>query len=218
MALPELIHQILKPDVFLKHVLDVYGTQTYIVLFAIVFCETGLIVLPFLPGDSLLFTVGVFASRGWLSLPTAFALMMGAAFLGDNVNYNVGKFLGPTLHAKGKLPFVKQAHLDKTHAFYEKHGRRALILARFVPIVRTFAPFVAGVGSMSYPRFIGASVLGTLLWTTICLGAGYTLAEVEFVKKHFEIVVLAIVFISVLPMILTIWKERGAAKAAASAS
>jgi membrane-associated protein len=134
------------------------------------------------------------------------------------VNYNVGKFLGPTLHAKGKLPFVKKEHLDKTHAFYEKHGQRALILARFVPIVRTFAPFVAGVGAMAYPRFIASSVLGTLLWTTICLGAGYTLAEVEFVKKHFEIVVLAIVFISILPMILTILKERSAAKAQPSAT
>jgi membrane-associated protein len=217
-ALPEIVHQLFKVDVLLDTLLRTYGTQTYAVLFAIVFCETGLVVTPFLPGDSLLFTVGAFAARGSISLPVAFAMMMGAAFLGDNVNYNVGKFVGPTLHAKGKLPFVKKQHLDRTHAFYEKYGPKALVLARFVPIVRTFAPFVAGVGTMKYPRFILSSVFGTFLWTTICLGAGYAFGGTEFVKKHFELVVLAIVFISVLPMIVTILKERGAAKADAAAA
>jgi membrane-associated protein len=218
-ALPEIVQNLLHVDKVLDRLLATYGTETYAIIALIVFCETGLIVLPFLPGDSLLFTVGAFAARpdAQISLPVAFALMMGAAFLGDNVNYQVGKFLGPTLHAKGKLPFVQQAHLDRTHAFYEKHGPKALILARFVPIVRTFAPFVAGIGAMRYSRFIASSVLGTLLWTTICLGAGYEFGATEFVRKHFELVVLMIVFISVLPMIVTVLKERSAAKAAAAA-
>lgn len=219
MALPQIIDTFLHVNKHLDAVIHSYGTTTYALLFAIVFCETGLVVTPFLPGDSLLFAAGTFAasrpdgSPGPLNLFALFAVFIVAAVLGDGVNYGIGTLLGPRLAAKGKLPFVKKEHLDRTHAFYEKYGTKTIVIARFVPIVRTFAPFVAGVGSMTYGRFMTYNVVGAVLWTFICVLAGYFLGNVPFVQKRFEVVILAIIFVSILPGIIGYLQERKRATA-----
>jgi membrane-associated protein len=200
-------------DVFLhldKHLAEVtrdYGAWTNAILFAIVFCETGLVVTPFLPGDSLLFTAGALASLGTLNVWVLFVLLSVAAILGDTVNYWIGKKIGPRAF-DGSVKFLKQEHLRKTEAFYEKHGKKTIILARFVPIVRTFAPFVAGVGSMTYGTFIAYNVIGGVAWVAICVFAGYFFGNIPIVKKNFSLVVLAIIGISVLPLAWEWWKAR----------
>ncbi len=208
-------------DVFLhldKHLAEVtrdYGAWTNAILFAIVFCETGLVVTPFLPGDSLLFTAGALASLGTLNVWALFLLLSLAAVLGDTVNYWIGKKIGPRAF-DGSVKFLKQEHLRKTEAFYEKHGKKTIILARFVPIVRTFAPFVAGVGSMSYGTFIAYNVVGGVAWVAICVFSGYFFGNIPVVKKNFSLVVLAIIGISVLPLAWEWWKShrnRGGAPA-----
>ena len=209
MALPQIVDVFLHVDKHLQNVIDQYGSWTYGVLFAIVFCETGLVFLPFLPGDSLLFAAGAFCARGSLNVFSIFLALTAAAILGDSVNYFIGTQLGPKLAAKGKLPFVKKKHIDKTEAFYAKYGAKTLVLARFVPIVRTFAPFVAGVGSMPYGKFMTYNVVGAVAWAAICVFAGFFFGNLEFVQKHFELVILAIIFISILPMVVTYLRERG---------
>lgn len=200
-------------DVFLhldKHLAEItrdYGAWTNAILFAIVFCETGLVVTPFLPGDSLLFTAGALASLGTLNVWVLFVLLSVAAILGDTVNYWIGKKIGPRAF-DGSVKFLKQEHLRKTEAFYEKHGKKTIILARFVPIVRTFAPFVAGVGSMTYGTFIAYNVIGGVAWVAICVFAGYFFGNIPIVKKNFSLVVLAIIGISVLPLAWEWWKSR----------
>jgi membrane-associated protein len=216
-ALPQIVDVYLHVDKHLANLIQQYGTTTYVILFVIVFCETGLVVLPFLPGDSLLFAAGALSVLGKLNVWAVFGLLTVSAILGDTVNYSIGKYLGPTLAQKGKLPFIKQKHLDKTHAFYEKYGAKTIVLARFVPIVRTFAPFVAGVGSMDYAKFMRYNVVGGVAWSAICVGAGYWFGQREFVQKHFELVILAIIFISVLPIVIGFLLERSAARAAAAA-
>jgi membrane-associated protein len=202
-------------DVFLhldKHLAEVtrdYGAWTNAILFAIVFCETGLVVTPFLPGDSLLFTAGALASLGTLNVWALFLLLSVAAVLGDTVNYWIGKKIGPRAF-DGSVKFLKQEHLQKTEAFYEKHGKKTIILARFVPIVRTFAPFVAGVGSMTYGTFIAYNVIGGVAWVAICVFSGYFFGNIPIVKKNFSLVVLAIIGISVLPLAWEWWKARKA--------
>ena len=177
-----------------------YGTWTYLVLFLIVFTETGVIVFPFLPGDSLLFAAGALAARPetglsvWILIP----LLIAAAFTGDNVNYAVGDYLGPRVFRED-LRFMKRKYLDQTQAFYAKHGGKTIIMARFVPIVRTFAPFVAGVGTMTYRHFASFSIVGAVLWVTSLTVAGYSFGNIEVVKKNFELVVLGIIVLSVLP-------------------
>lgn len=200
-----LIHQFV--DFFLhldKHLNDIvaqYGLLSYAILFLIIFCETGLVVTPFLPGDSLLFAVGALAASPGspLNAVFVFVLLAIAAVVGDTVNYFIGHFLGDKLLAM-KLPFVKQEYIDRTNAFYEKHGGKTIILARFVPIVRTFAPFVAGVGKMDYSRFIMFNVVGGVLWVALFVFAGYLFGNIPFVKANFEWVAVAIVLISVLPI------------------
>ncbi|NBO93069.1 MAG: hypothetical protein EBV06_12285 [Planctomycetia bacterium] len=178
------------------------STLFYVVLFAIIFAETGLVFAPFLPGDSLLFIVGVIAAKtGVISLPFLLILLIVAAVLGDAVNYAIGSKLGPAVFQYEKSWLLNKNHLLKAQEFYERYGAKTIILARFVPIVRTFAPFVAGIGRMSYTRFAFYNVLGGAVWVLICVLAGYFLAENEWVKQRFEIVVLAIVFVSVLPML-----------------
>lgn len=198
----QLIEFILKFDKHLDTLALEYGAWTYAILFAIVFCETGLVVTPILPGDSLLFAVGVFCYRPnqALNIWTATALLTIAAILGDTVNYHIGKFLGPKVLA-GKLHWLNQKHLDRTHRFFEKYGAKTIIIARFVPIVRTFAPFVAGVGTMSYSKFLVYNIAGAIAWVVICTQAGWWLAKNDFIKEHFEIVVLIIVAISLLPAV-----------------
>jgi membrane-associated protein len=201
-------------DVFLhvdKHLAELciqYGTLTYAILFAVIFAETGLVITPFLPGDSLLFAAGTLAAKDALDPYALFVLLTISAVLGDGVNYAVGKYLGPRLLKNPDSKIFRKSYLDKTHAFYEKYGGKTIIIARFVPIVRTFAPFVAGVGPMSYGRFFAFNVSGGILWVAICVFAGYFFGRIPFVEENFELVVLAIIFISVLPMLIEYRNHR----------
>ncbi|HEX7412544.1 MAG TPA: VTT domain-containing protein [Bacteroidia bacterium] len=187
-----------------------YGTVIYAVLFLVIFIETGLVAMPFLPGDSLLFTAGLFARTGHLNLSYVLILLFIAAVLGDNVNYWIGRTVGLKvfgLKIKEK-PIVKKEYLDKTHTFYEKYGSKAIIMARFVPFVRTFAPFAAGIAEMNYKKFLSFDVLGGALWVCSLTIAGYLLGEVEFIRKHIDLVCLGIIFISVIPVIIGIVKGK----------
>ena len=199
-------------DQHLAEVIQRYGTSTYALLFLIVFLETGLVVTPFLPGDSLLFAAGTFAALGALRLWPLFFLLCAAAILGDTVNYAIGARLGPRVFHYPKSRFFNPEHLKKTHAFYEKYGGKTIIIARFVPIVRTFAPFVAGVGQMRYRQFIGYNVIGGVLWVSICVFAGYFFGNLPFVKKNFSVVVIVIVLISLLPAVIEYLRHRAEAK------
>lgn len=187
-----------------------YGTAVYVILFLVIFIETGLVAMPFLPGDSLLFTAGLFARTGHLNMSYLFILLFIAAVLGDNCNYWVGRKIGlKVFHLKFKgRPIVKQSHLDKTHEFFEKHGTKAIIMARFVPFVRTFAPFAAGIGEMNYKKYLSFDVLGGVLWIGSLTTAGYLLGEVEVIRKHIDLVCLGIIGISVLPIIVTMVKSK----------
>jgi membrane-associated protein len=186
-------------DTHLGQVISQYGTWTYLILFLIVFCETGLVVTPILPGDSLLFAAGTFAALGDLDVRVMILLLVVAAILGDTVNYWVGAAIGPRAF-QGNIRFLKKEHLDRTHAFYEKHGGKTIILARFVPIIRTFAPFVAGVGAMSYGRFLTYNVVGAILWVALLVLAGFFFGNIPVVRENFTIVILAIVALSVMPI------------------
>ena len=199
-------------DQHLAEVIQRYGTTTYLLLFLIVFLETGLVVTPILPGDSLLFAAGTFAALGHLSLWPLFFLLCVAAILGDTVNYAIGARIGPKVFHYPKSRFFNPEHLKKTHEFYEKYGGKTIIIARFVPIVRTFAPFVAGVGAMSYRQFIGYNVIGGILWVSVCVFAGYFFGNLPFVKKNFSVVVIVIVLISLLPAVIEYLKHRAEAK------
>jgi membrane-associated protein len=194
-------------DTHLSQVIAQYGTGTYLILFLIVFCETGLVVTPFLPGDSLLFAAGTFAALGQLDLWLMILLLAAAAVLGDTVNYWVGAAIGPRAFS-GELRFLKKEHLDRTRAFYEKHGGKTIILARFVPIVRTFAPFVAGVGTMSYRHFLLYNIAGAVLWVGLLVPAGYFFGNIPVVRENFTIVILAIVAISVMPVAVEALRGR----------
>jgi membrane-associated protein len=200
-------------DDHLKTVIQNYGAWTYGILFLIIFCETGLVVTPFLPGDSLLFAAGTFAALGQLNLVFVFVLLLIAAVLGDAVNYWIGFVAGPKVFRKQDSFFFKQAYLDKTQAFYDKYGGKTIILARFVPIVRTFAPFVAGVGRMPYRTFFLYNIIGGLLWVGACTLAGYLFGNIPVVQKNFEIAILGIILISVLPMAFEFVKHRRDARA-----
>jgi membrane-associated protein len=193
-----------------------YGTAIYTVLFLVIFIETGLVAMPFLPGDSLLFTAGLFARTGHLNMAYLLILLFIAAVLGDNCNYWIGRTIGlKVFHFKFKgKAIVQQKHLDATHAFFEKHGTKAIIMARFVPFVRTFAPFAAGVGEMSYKKYLLFDVVGGALWIGSLLTAGYLLGEVEFIRKHIDLVCLGIIGLSILPIIISFLKARGAKKSA----
>jgi membrane-associated protein len=190
-----------------------YGSAIYFILFLIIFVETGLVVMPFLPGDSLLFAAGALCARpgSELSLPLLIALLILAAVLGDNLNYAIGRFAGSkvvNLRFRGK-PLVKQAYIDQTHKFFEKYGTKAIIMARFVPIIRTFTPFVAGVGEMNYrKKFLPFDLAGGFLWITSMTLAGYFLGNLEFFQKHFEAVVIGIILLSVMPMVIAYLRHR----------
>jgi len=205
----ELVDFIMHVDKHLQEFILEYHNLVYGILFLIIFVETGLVVMPFLPGDSLLFAAGMIAAQGSLSLPLLLVLLMLAAFSGDNSNYFIGKFFGQKALAIKLFGrnLVKKEHLDKTHSFYEKHGPKTVIIARFVPIVRTFAPFVAGVGSMKYRTFITYSLGGALLWEVGVTCAGYFLGDIPVIKNNFDYVVLTIVFISVLPILFEVAKS-----------
>ena len=203
-------------DVHLGEAIQRYGTQTYALLFLIVFLETGVVVTPILPGDSLLFAAGSFAGLGALRLWPVFAVCCAAAILGDTANYAIGAYLGPKVFHYPKSRFFNPEHLRKTHEFYERYGGKTIIIARFIPIIRTFAPFVAGVGKMSYGYFLSYNVAGGLLWVSVCVFAGYFFGNLPFVKKNFSVVILAIIVISLLPAVIEFLRHRAEKKRAAA--
>jgi len=207
----------LKLDEVLHGVLQTWGPWTYVLLFAIILCETGLVVMPFLPGDSLLFAAGAMAALypDDLNVVALIALLSIAAILGDTINYAIGRWLGPRAFTIDKW-FLKHEHLERTQQFYARHGGKTIVLARFVPIVRTFAPFVAGVGRMHYPQFLFFNVVGGIAWVLICTLAGYFFGNFPVVKENFELVVVGIVVVSVLPIAWEMWSARRRAKHHAS--
>jgi membrane-associated protein len=194
-------------DEHLNQIVTSYGIWTHLILFAIVFAETGLVVTPFLPGDSLLFAAGALAALGSLDLWLLVVLLIGAAILGDSVNYWVGAWIGPRAFS-GNVRFLRKDYLERTRAFYEKHGGKTIILARFVPIIRTFAPFVAGVGAMSYPRFIVYNIVGAVLWVGLFVPLGYFFGNMPTVKDNFSLVIFAIIGISVMPIAVEMFRAR----------
>jgi membrane-associated protein len=198
-----LIDCILHIDKHLLNIVTDYQTWTYLILFLIIFMETGLVVTPFLPGDSLLFAAGTIAAMPGepLQMMPLIILLICAAFSGDNTNYFIGRFLGHKVYEKN-YRLIRREYLDKTHSFYEKHGGKTLIIARFMPIIRTFAPFVAGVGQMTYLRFISFSIIGNVLWVILFTMGGYFFGNIPFIKNNFSMAILAIIFISLLPMII----------------
>jgi membrane-associated protein len=210
--LKKFIDVVLHMSQHLDQLVNQFGPWLYVILFLIIFCETGLVVTPFLPGDSLLFAVGALAARPeglnvWI---VALSLIV-AAILGDSVNYWIGKMFGDRLPKKFPR-LIKQQHLQKTHDFYERYGGKTIIIARFVPIIRTFAPFVAGVGKMTYSRFMTFNVAGAFLWIGLLVPAGYFFGNLEIVKKNFSLVVLMIIVLSILPAVIEYWRERNRLK------
>ena len=209
--LKEFIDLYLHLDKHLDQIFRDYGTATYIILGLVVFCETGLVVTPFLPGDSLLFAVGALSAGSALNIHLVVAILLVSAILGDFVNYHVGKYIGPKVFEKKDSKIFKTAYLERTQGFYDKYGGKTIIIARFVPIVRTFAPFLAGVGQMSYPKFFSYNIIGAILWVGIIAYAGYFFGELDIVKNNFSLVILGIIIVSVLPAVYEIgmaWKEN----------
>lgn len=204
----DIIDFVLHIDVHLKAIIAAYGTWTYLILFLIVFCETGLVVTPFLPGDSLLFAAGAFASTGVVDFWVLFAVLSAAAILGDTVNFHIGKYLGPKVLNKPNAKILKKEYLDRTHAFFERYGGLTIIYARFVPIVRTFAPFLAGVGAMTYSRFILYNVVGGIVWVAAFTAAGFFFGNIPIVQKNFTLVILFIIVLSVVPIVIEAIRHR----------
>jgi membrane-associated protein len=205
-------------DIFLhldRHLADLlhyFGNWTYLVIFLIIFCETGLVVTPILPGDSLLFGLGAFAANPYLKGPLAIELLFItlsiAAIAGDSVNYTIGHHIGPKVFYKEESRFFKRAYLEKTHRFYEKHGGKTIIIARFMPIIRTFAPFVAGIGRMSYTKFIFYNVIGGISWIFLFISGGYFFGNIPFVKNNFTLVIISIIIISLLPGVIEYFRQQ----------
>ena len=206
-----LIDLFLHLDKHLHEIILQYGALTYVILFGVIFAETGLVFTPFLPGDSLLFAAGTFAAIGSLNVHLLFILLTVAAIIGDTVNYWVGNYLGPKVFEK-KIRFLKKEHLEKTHQFYEKHGGKTIIIARFIPIIRTFAPFVAGVGAMTYSKFIMYNIVGGVLWCALFIYGGYFFGNLPIVKNNFSIVIVVIIIISILPGVIEFARHKFANK------
>jgi membrane-associated protein len=205
-----LIDLFLHLDKYMADIITQYGTWTYAMLFFVIFMETGFVVTPFLPGDSLLFAAGTFAAIGSMNIYLLLGLLMVAAILGDTVNYSIGHYLGERAY---NIKWLKKEYFDRTHAFFEKHGGKTIFLARFVPIVRTFAPFVAGIGNMPYSYFITYNFVGGITWVLLFTFAGFFFGNIPFVRKNFEFVIIAIILISLVPMFVEWLKARRAAKA-----
>ncbi len=202
-----LIEYILHLDKYLGQIIQAYGALTYAFLFGIIFMETGFVITPFLPGDSLIFAAATLAGMGYLNIWVLYIVLAAAAILGDTVNYWIGHYIGPRAFS-GNIRFLKKEYLDRTHAFYEKHGGKTIIIARFIPIIRTFAPFVAGVGAMTYPKFISYNVIGGLAWVALFTFGGYFFGNLPIVKNNFSFVLLAIIFISLLPAVIEVINTR----------
>lgn len=205
--LKELLDFILHIDKYLNEIILQYGFATYFILFLIIFVETGLVIMPLLPGDSLLFAAGTFAYKGSLNIYYLIGLLFVAAVLGDTLNYMIGKYLGPKVFNRD-YKLIKRAHLQKTQSFYEKHGGKTIIIARFIPIVRTFAPFVAGIGNMDYGKFLSYNIIGGAVWVAGLTLLGYYFGQLEYVQKNFETVIIAIIVLSILPPIYELLKHK----------
>lgn len=206
---------LLHVEVHLDNLIQTYQNFTYFILFMIIFCETGVVILPFLPGDSLLFAIGAFTARGSFDFWTISLTLLAAAIIGDSLNYSIGKYFGPKIFSKGDSKFLNKSHLEKAHKFYEKYGAKTIIIARFIPIIRTFAPFVAGIGLMSYKKFMTYNVVGAVLWIFSFIPLGYYFGNLPFVQKNFKIVILAIIIISVLPAVIEVWRAKKQERTAA---
>ncbi len=204
----QLIDIVLHLDRHLSTVIQDYGVWTYLILFLIIFCETGLVVTPILPGDSLLFAVGTFAARSALDVGLVLVLLSIAAVAGDTLNYAIGYKLGPQVFRKEGVRFLNREYLDRTHQFYERHGAKTIVIARFVPIVRTFAPFVAGIGQMSYGRFLAYNVAGGVGWIGSLVLGGYAFGNIPVVKENFTLVIFAIIILSILPGVIEFMRQR----------
>ncbi len=209
-----LINFFLHLDMHLSAIINEYGLLTYLLLFVIVFCETGLVITPFLPGDSLIFATGALAARGLLNLSTLLIILCIAAIAGDTVNYHIGHLLRNKIENHDNLWFIKKWHLNRTQSFFEKYGVKTIIIARFVPIVRTFAPFVAGVGTMPYSTFISFNIIGGIVWVTSFLFGGYFFGNLSVVKDNFSFVIIGIIFVSILPSVITYIQSKRDPKSA----
>jgi len=204
----QLLDILLHLDRHLDTIIQQYGVWTYLILFLIIFCETGLVVTPILPGDSLLFAVGTFAARGALDLGLVLLLLSVAAVAGDTVNYAIGYRVGPRIFRKEGVRFLNREYLDRTHRFYERHGAKTIVIARFVPIIRTFAPFVAGVGRMSYARFVTYNVAGGVGWIAALVLGGHLFGNIPVVRQNFTLVIFAIIALSILPGVIEFLRQR----------
>ena len=217
MSLPQIVDVFLHVDKHLHNLIGQYGTTTYAILFGIVFCETGLVFLPFLPGDSLLFAAGALSASSAdggasLNVGLVFGLLTAAAIIGDSVNYSIGRYIGPKVFDRDDSRWFRQDHLRRTQAFYDKYGGVTIIIGRFVPIIRTFAPFLAGVAGMSYRRFLAFNVVGAVAWITSLVYAGYLFGNIPWVKQNLSLIVIGIVIVSLLPAITTFIRERRSRK------
>ncbi len=206
--IPYLLDILLHLDRHLGEIIRDFGVWTYLILFVIVFCETGLVVTPILPGDSLLFAVGTFAALGALDLAVSLIMLSVAAVAGDSINYAIGYRVGPSVFRGERSRWLNREYLNRTHRFYERHGSKTIVIARFVPIVRTFAPFVAGIGRMTYSRFLTYNVAGGIAWIAIFVLGGYFFGSIPVVKRNFTVVIFAIIVISVLPAVIEILRQR----------
>jgi membrane-associated protein len=199
---------VLHLDRHLSGLIQTYGFWTYMILFVVIFCETGLVITPFLPGDSLIFAAGTFAARGDLDIGLLFVVLAAAAVIGDTANYWIGKIVGPKIFQRDNVRLFKKEYLERTHNFYEKYGAETIIIARFVPIIRTFAPFVAGIGRMTYGRFLSYNVIGGVGWVALFAFGGYFFGNIPFIRNHFSLVIIAIILISLVPAVLEFFKHR----------
>jgi len=195
-------------DRHLASIIQFFGGWTYFIFFLVIFCETGLVVTPFLPGDSLLFGLGTFAALGLLQIEWLLILLVIAAVAGNTVNYAIGKFVGPKVFHKDSVRFLNKEYLDRAHDFYEKHGGKTIVIARFIPIIRTFAPFVAGIGKMSYMRFVIYNIAGSVAWVAIFILGGYYFGNLPAVRRNFTLVIFAIIVVSVLPVVIEYFRSR----------
>lgn len=203
-----IISIVLHLDKYLNVIIQNYGIWTYLLLFLIIFCETGLVITPFLPGDSILFATAAFASIGSLKIFTLFVIFYLAAVIGDTANYYIGQKIGSEILDKENAKYINKEYLRKAHNFYEKHGSMTIVIGRFIPIIRTFVPFVAGIGEMRYSKFIAYNMLGGFLWVSLFLGGGYFFGNLPFIKQHFSYVVIAIIIISIIPVVIALIKEK----------
>jgi membrane-associated protein len=199
---------VLHLDKHLNSIIESYGVLCYLLFFAVIFAETGLVVTPFLPGDSLLFALGTLSATGSLHVAWLFAILSAAAVLGDNANYTIGKYFGSIILKRQDAWFLKKEHIERTHRFYERYGPKTIVLARFVPIVRTFAPFVAGLGKMNYLRFFTYNVVGGVLWISLFIFGGFFFGNIRVIKENFTLTILAIIIISIMPAVIEILRER----------